>query len=84
MNCRKKEREAREAQSMKEMLATPERFEVRCRICGRVYLTNRKDRLYDVAKICMLCVPVDFDSLTFFGRDNLAVNKTLGYPKFKS
>ncbi len=83
LNCRKKRKEANDARSMNAMLQNPERFEVKCRVCGRVYLTSYKDVLPDVAKVCMRCVPEDFDLVPFFGSSNLAVNKALGYPKFK-
>ena len=83
LGCRKKRKEASEAQSMKAMLQAPENFEVRCRICGRVFLTSYKDVLPDNGRVCMLCVTDDFDRETFFGSANLAVNKALGYPRFK-
>ena len=87
INCRKQQKETSEAQSMKELLANPERFEFRCRLCGRVFLSNRLAILPDNLKICIPCASKyieDEGALAgIYGSDNIAVNKGLGYPKFK-
>lgn len=49
ISCRKAKREAGRTQAMAEILHNPESHEVKCRLCGRVYVTMLKNVVHDVA-----------------------------------
>jgi hypothetical protein len=79
--CRKAKREQNYAEAMTKVLQNPGEYEVMCRVCGRYYVTILKQVIPDAAKVCPLCAPKEFE--TVYPKEDLALNKGLGYPKYK-
>ncbi len=77
--CRKARRDTDRLQAVTEALRDPGRWEVPCRVCGRVYLTTLARVIPDAAKVCPLCAPDVFS--TVYPKEDLALNQALGYPK---
>ena len=63
------------------ILQNPELFEVRCRVCGKVFVTMYNKVLPDVAKVCQVCAPEEFGMT--HPKEDLVLNQSLGYPKYK-
>lgn len=79
--CRKAKKAESELEATLEILRNPEKYEVKCRICGRVFVTMYNQVLPAVALICPLCAPEEFELI--HPQADLTLNQRLGYPKYK-